>query len=107
MYKMSSSYRQIANLNSQEKPATGDTKISMKGTDHNGWLLCNGRALDIYEYNLLYQVVGTSYGGSGIAFNLPNPKGRVLGVVGSGGGLTSRNQGDSGGEETHTLNEAE
>ena len=104
---MTSRLRVFADFSVHEKADIGDTKISMKGSDHTGWLLCNGRSLNIYEYNLLYQVVGTNYGGSGLAFNLPNPKGRVLGVIGSGPGLTSRNQSDTVGEETHTLNEAE
>lgn len=96
----------IANKNTSG-PSVGDTKISMKNADHADWLLCDGRSIDKNMYNLLYQVIGTSYGGANMSFNLPNPKGRVLGVVGSGPGLTTRENGDSVGAETHVLTVAE
>jgi len=79
----------------------------MNNEDHTGWLKCNGRALDIYLYNKLFQTIGYNYGGSGISFNLPNPKGRVLGVIGAGPGLTTRAQGATVGEENHLLTEPE
>ena len=40
-------------------------------------------------------------------FNLPDMRGRVALGYGSGIGLTVRNMGDDGGEETHTLTTAE
>jgi microcystin-dependent protein len=104
---MSSRLRSVADFSAHEKPVTGDTKISMKHEDHTGWLKCDGRSIDKYLYPQLFQVIGTNYGGSGITFNLPNPKGRVLGVIGAGAGLTARQQGDSVGAETHRLVEAE
>lgn len=98
----------IANKNTDTgAPSVGDTKISMQNVDHANWLLCDGRSIDKNIYNLLYQVIGTSYGGANMSFNLPNPKGRVLGVVGSGPGLTARENGDSVGEENHLLTEPE
>lgn len=104
---MTSRLRSVANFSVHEKASIGDTKISMKGEDHEGWLLCNGRSMDIYLFAQLYNIIRTNYGGSGITFNLPNPKGRVLGVVGSGPALTTRNQGATVGAETHLLTEAQ
>jgi microcystin-dependent protein len=104
---MTSRLRSVGNFSVHEKPSVGDTKISMNDSDHTGWVLCNGRALDKYLFNQLYQVIGTKYGGSGITFNLPNPKGRVLGVIGAGPGLTARAQGATVGAENHLLVENE
>lgn len=82
----------------------GDLKWSILSHDTNGWLLCNGRSLQIADYPLLYQIIGTTFGQSDPAsFNLPDSRGRVLGAVGQGNGLTNRVIGQSIGEETHTL----
>lgn len=38
-----------------------------------GWLLCDGSTYSISQYNDLYQVIGTTYGGDGInTFKVPN-----------------------------------
>lgn len=82
----------------------GDLKWSIKNTDNNGWLICDGRSLSRTEYSDLFNIIGTSFGSlSGTTFNLPNCKGRVMGAAGNGAGLTPRNVGDAIGSETHTL----
>ena len=44
----------------------------------NGWLFCEGQALPIAENEVLFQLIGTRYGGDGEAtFNLPDLRGRV------------------------------
>lgn len=40
-------------------------------TAPSGWLICDGRALNKAEYVDLFEAIGTNYGGSGSAFNLP------------------------------------
>jgi microcystin-dependent protein len=91
------------------KPTAGDTKLSLAGVDHSGWLICDGRTLNISQYYYLFQVIGTTYGFiSSTTFKLPNPAGRVLGVIGSGVGsngqpLSVRTAGQLVGEETHIL----
>lgn len=65
------------------KPTTGDTKTTFINVDHIGWLKCDGRALDTIQYNLLFQVIGYTFGGSGNTFNLPDAQGRVIGNVGT------------------------
>lgn len=38
-----------------------------------GWALCNGQAMPISEYNALFSLLGTQFGGNGTTtFNLPN-----------------------------------
>ena len=68
-----------------------------------GWLLCNGASILKNEYLNLYNAIGYTYGGSGNNFNVPDIRGRVAIGTGSGDGLSSRNLGSTGGEETHVL----
>ena len=66
--------------------------MSFVNTDHLGWLICKNddtpynpdlpRALDTTKYNLLFQVIGYTFGGSGNTFHLPHMTGRVMGTVG-------------------------
>ena len=93
------------------KPVTGDTKTSFVNEDHLGWFKCDGRSLDTTTFNLLFQVIGYTFGGSGSSFNLPNPQGRVLGSTGA---VVDENEhshtylaGDSVGELDHQLTIAE
>lgn len=43
-----------------------------------GWCICDGRPLAIAEYEALYSLIGTTYGGDGrVAFNVPDLRGRL------------------------------
>jgi len=43
-----------------------------------GWMFCDGATLPISEYETLFQLIGTTYGGDGQeTFNLPDLRGRV------------------------------
>lgn len=43
-----------------------------------GWALCNGQLLNISQYEVLYVLIGTTYGGDGrTTFALPDLRGRV------------------------------
>jgi microcystin-dependent protein len=82
---MTSVTKNFFNLSASQRPTVGDTKLSMVNYDHLGWFLCDGRTLQISEYQVLYNVIGRSYGSNGpTTFKLPNPAGRVLGVIGTG-----------------------
>jgi len=64
-----------------------------------GWALCNGQLLSIAENAVLFQLIGTTYGGDGQnTFALPDLRGRV--VLGQGSGYSL---GQQGGSETVTL----
>lgn len=82
----------------------GDIKYSINGSDHHNWLICDGRSLSRTDYAELFALIGTTYGNNdGSTFKIPDARGRVLGGVGSGSGLTSRSAGTLLGSETHTL----
>ena len=87
----------------------GDLKQSTRNTDHYGWLICNGQAISRTEYSELFAIIGTSFGvGNGsTTFNVPDARGRVIGTIGTGTGLTARTLGQSTGAETHTLTTSE
>ena len=86
----------------------GDIKMSILTSDHHNWLVCNGRSLLRSEYPVLFSIIGTSFGSaSGTTFNLPDCRGRVLGSIGQGSGLTNRSIGATVGEETHLMTTTE
>ena len=72
-----------------QKPTTGDMKFSAAQYDHLGWIMCDGRELNISEFQFLYNVIGNSFGtpapSAPTKFRLPNPAGRVPGVIGTTG----------------------
>lgn len=69
-----------------------------------GWALCNGQILSISEYNILFSLIGTTYGGDGQStFALPNLQGRIPIHAGKGPGLSSRVLGQMGGSEAVVL----
>jgi len=86
----------------------GDIKMSVYNGDFYGWLKCDGRSLSRTTYADLFAVISTSFGSAdGDSFNLPDCRGRVLGGLGQGSGLTNRTLGNTVGAETHTLTTAE
>lgn len=77
---------QIQNASSSGSFSIGDYKHSAQALDHNGWLLCDGRAIDRTTYSKLYNIIGTQFGQGNrtTTFNLPNAKGRVSTAEGQG-----------------------
>jgi len=70
----------------------------------SGWALCNGQLLPISQNTALFSLLGTMYGGNGTSnFALPNLQGRAPMSSGQGPGLSIRDQGELGGEQTVTL----
>jgi microcystin-dependent protein len=68
------------------------------------YLECDGRLLPIAQYQALFALIGTIYGGDGrTTFAVPDLRGRVPVGFGAAPGLTSRNMGASGGTENETL----
>ena len=69
-----------------------------------GWGLCNGQLLPISQYDALYSLLGTTYGGDGQStFALPDMQGRVVPGTGQGPGLSNYMPGQLGGVENVTL----
>jgi microcystin-dependent protein len=70
-----------------------------------GWMLCQGQLLPISEYETLFQLIGTTYGGDGQStFGLPDLRGRVPLHMGTGNGLSTYAIGQASGVESVTLN---
>lgn len=73
-----------------------------------GWADCDGTLLPIAQYEALFTLIGTTYGGDGqVTFALPNIKGRTLVHQGQGPGLTNRVMGESAGAETAAVSTAQ
>ena len=73
-----------------------------------GWARCDGQLMPIMQNTALFSLLGTQYGGDGKStFALPDMQGRVLINSGQGAGLADYVQGESGGEDSHTLNSSE
>lgn len=69
-----------------------------------GWLFCDGSLLAISQYDVLFNLIGTTYGGDGVnTFALPNLCGRLPIHQGQGNGLSARVIGEMAGAETVTL----
>ena len=74
----------------------------------DGWLPCNGQPLSISQYQVLYTIIGTTYGGDGVqTFNAPDLRGRVPLHQGQGQNLPVYVLGQNGGEDAHSLNNNE
>ncbi|HEY3733904.1 MAG TPA: tail fiber protein [Streptosporangiaceae bacterium] len=84
-------------------PYVGEIKMFAGNFAPAGWLLCNGQLLPIDEYIVLFQLIGTTYGGDGqTSFALPNLQGRLPVHQGAGYPI-----GQSGGSEQVTLASAQ
>ncbi len=69
-----------------------------------GWQACDGSLLSISEYELLFVLIGTNYGGDGqTTFGVPDLRGRVPVHQGTGRGLTTRSLGEMSGSDAVTL----
>ena len=70
-----------------------------------GFAACNGQLLNISDYDALFYVIGTTYGGDGVnTFAVPNLNGRLaVGAQGQGPGLSSYPLGTQVGTENVTL----
>ena len=69
-----------------------------------GWALCDGQSVPISENDVLFQIIGTTYGGDGQEnFNLPNLQSRQPKHQGTGISGTTYQMGETGGVESVTL----
>lgn len=74
----------------------------------DGWLRCDGSLVNISQYQALFALIGTTYGGDGVTkFGLPDLKGRVPIGYGQGAGLQNNYAfGANGGAQTVALTPA-
>jgi len=73
-----------------------------------GWAFCDGQILPLSQNTALFSLLGTTYGGDGKSnFALPNFQGAAPMHQGQGPGLSLRDLGETGGEQTVTLLQSE
>lgn len=83
----------------------GEIKLWPGNNIPKGWKICDGASLSTTTYSALYAEIGTTYGGSGSSFYLPNLSGRVPVGVGYifGGSSYTYALAEKGGENFTTL----
>ncbi|WP_395023830.1 phage tail protein [Comamonas odontotermitis] len=70
----------------------------------NGWFACDGSLIPIAQYDALYALLGTTYGGDGVTtFAVPDLRGRLPIHQGTGPGLSTYVIGQKSGTESVTL----
>ena len=81
------------------QPYVGEIRMFAGNFAPAGWMFCEGQLLPISEYETLFNLVGTTYGGDGQStFALPDLRGRVPLHFGNGFTLA-----ETGGVEEVTL----
>lgn len=82
----------------------GEIRIFSGNFPPRSWAFCQGQSLSIAQYDTLYAIIGTTYGGDGQeTFNLPDLRSKVAMGNGNGPGLTPRILGQVLGTETVTI----
>jgi microcystin-dependent protein len=72
------------------------------------WMFCQGQLLAIAQYDALFALIGTTYGGDGqTTFGLPDLRSRVANHQGQGPGLSNYILGQMSGTESVTLTTAQ
>jgi microcystin-dependent protein len=81
------------------QPYVGEIRIFAGNFAPAGWMFCEGQLLPISEFETLFNLIGTTYGGDGQStFALPDLRGRIPLHFGNGFILA-----ETGGVETVTL----
>jgi microcystin-dependent protein len=81
------------------QPYVGEIRMFAGNFNPAGWMFCAGQLLPISEYETLFNLIGTTYGGDGQStFALPDLRGRVPIHFGNGFVLA-----ETGGAEQITL----
>jgi microcystin-dependent protein len=80
-------------------PYVGEIRMFGGNFQPAGWAFCDGQLLNISDNDVLFLVIGTTYGGDGVnTFALPNLQGRL--AIHQGGSFLI---GEAAGTETVTL----
>lgn len=86
------------------QPYVGEIRLFAGNFPPNGWMFCEGQTLAIAENEVLFQLIGTTYGGDGQeTFNLPNLASRIPIHMGTGPDGTTYQIGEMAGTEQETL----
>jgi microcystin-dependent protein len=86
----------------------GEIRIFAGNFSPQGWLFCQGQVVNISDYDVLYNLLGTTYGGNGqTTFALPDLRSRAAVGVGQGPGLSPYQLGQAIGQEGVPLTAAQ
>jgi len=86
------------------QPFIGEIRMFAFGRTPQGWQACDGSLLPIAQFDALFALIGTTYGGDGqTTFAVPDLRGRVPIHQGQGPGLSNYVIGQRAGTETITL----
>lgn len=86
----------------------GEIRIFAGNFAPNNWSLCDGHLLSIQNYQALFALIGTTYGGDGSStFAKPDLRGRLPIGDQQGTGFTNRVIGQAIGSENVTLTEVQ
>lgn len=86
------------------QPFVGEIRMFGFSRTPNGWQACDGSLLSIAEYEVLFTLIGTTYGGDGQStFAVPDLRGRLPIHQGQGPGLSNYVIGQVAGTEMVTL----
>src|SRR5262249_31114135 len=93
---------------SMSDPFVAEIRIFAGNFAPKGWATCDGQLMAISQNTALFSLLGTTYGGDGkVTFGLPNLQGSAPMQQGQGPGLSLRDLGEIGGEQTVTLLQTE
>ena len=85
-------------------PYVGEIRLFGGNFAPQGWMFCDGSLLSIAENTVLFDLIGTTYGGNGVNnFALPDLRGRVPVHQGTSQTGSTFVMGQNGGSETVTL----
>jgi microcystin-dependent protein len=90
------------------QPYVGEIRMFGGSFAPAGWAFCDGSLLPISEFETLFNLIGTMYGGDGQEnFGLPDLQGRMPLHFGQGPGITQNyQQGEKSGVESVTITQA-
>ena len=84
-------------------PYVGEIRLFAGNFAPNGWMFCDGQLLSIADNEVLFNLIGTTYGGDGqVTYALPDLRGRVP-VHQGNGGQSNYIIGQAGGVESAVL----
>lgn len=86
------------------EPYLGNVTVFAGNFAPRSWMFCQGQLLAIANYDALFALIGTTYGGDGqVTFALPDLRSRVANHAGQGPGLSNYYLGQMSGTENVTL----
>ncbi len=97
-------FTHVPSAHAQAEPFLGQIMYVPYNFCPRGWTEASGQVLSIAQYQALFALIGTTFGGDGrTTFQLPDLRGRVPAHEGTGAGLSAISLGEKGGAESQTL----